>query len=61
MVEGIYLRSHKMKNREWRAFKIDEVFEVVDGFYNKKPPMTGGDLPFLGATEKNNGVTGVYR
>lgn len=24
-----------MKNREWRAFKIDEVFEVVDGFYNK--------------------------
>ena len=58
MVEGIYLRSHKMKNREWRAFKIDEVFEVVDGFYNKKPPMTGGDLPFLGATEKNNGVTG---
>ena len=47
-----------MKNREWRAFKIDEVFEVVDGFYNKKPPMTGGDLPFLGATEKNNGVTG---
>lgn len=47
-----------MKNREWKAFRIDEVFEIVDGFYNKKPPMTGGDLPFLGATEKNNGITG---
>lgn len=47
-----------MENREWKAFRIDEVFEVVDGFYNKKPPMTGGDLPFLGATEKNNGITG---
>ena len=47
-----------MKDREWKSFRIDEIFIVVDGFYNKKPPMTGGNLPFLGASEKNNGITG---
>lgn len=56
-----------MKNKPWKSFRIEEIFAVVDGFYNKKPPMTGGNLPFLGATDKNNGITGytdektVYR
>lgn len=58
MVEVIYLKEMKMKNRKWKSFRIEEIFIVVDGFYNKKPPMTGGNLPFLGATEKNNGITG---
>lgn len=58
MVEDICLRRKVMDSREWKAFRIEEVFIVVDGFYNKKPPMTNGTLPFLGATEKNNGITG---
>src|SRR3712207_9544177 len=58
MDEVICLRIKMMKNREWKSFRIEEIFTVVDGFYNKKPPMTGGNLPFLGATEKNNGITG---
>lgn len=58
MDEVIYLKEMMMNNREWKSFRIEEIFIVVDGFYNKKPPMTGGKLPFLGATEKNNGITG---
>ena len=58
MVEATYSRRQRMNNRNWKVFKIEDVFTVVDGFYNKKPPMTNGNLPFLGATEKNNGITG---
>ena len=58
MVEATYLRRQKMNNRNWKAFKIEEIFVVVDGYFNKKPPMTNGSLPFLGASEKNNGITG---
>ncbi len=58
MVEAIYSRRQKMNNRNWKAFKIEEIFVVVDGYFNKKPPMTNGSLPFLGASEKNNGITG---
>nr|WP_249641564.1 MULTISPECIES: restriction endonuclease subunit S [unclassified Enterococcus] len=47
-----------MNEVEWGTFTIQEIFNVVDGFYNKKPPMTNGNLPFLGATENNNGITG---
>lgn len=58
MVEATYSRRQKMNNRNWKAFKIEEIFVVVDGYFNKKPPMTNGSLPFLGASEKNNGITG---
>lgn len=42
----------------WHWFKYDEVFDIRHGFYNKKPddnPL--GDIPFVGATDSNNGVT----
>lgn len=55
---AIFSRRILMENKSWKSFKIEEIFVVVDGFYNKKPPMTGGNLPFLGATEKINGITG---
>ncbi len=45
-------------NREWAAFRIDELFEIRPGkrleTRNKEP----GDMPFIGASESNNGVTG---
>lgn len=49
-----------LDDREWREFKFEDVFNIVDGYYNKKPPMVdNGTLPFLGATQYNNGVTGM--
>lgn len=43
----------------WRAFRYDEIFEIKKGYYNKKPPTSAkeGSVPFIGATEYNNGVT----
>lgn len=49
----------KLIDREWAEFQFKDVFHIVDGYYNKKPPMKeNGTLPFLGATQYNNGVTG---
>ena len=45
----------------WKEFEYIKIFDIRKGFYNKKPERTiEGAIPFLGATEKNNGVTGYY-
>lgn len=44
---------------KWREFNFSDVFYIKKGFYNKKPPCMGdGRLPFIGATDSNNGFTG---
>lgn len=45
----------------WNSYSFDEIFVVRKGFYNKKPDQSGkGDIPFIGATDKHNGVTAYY-
>ncbi len=46
---------------DWKEFAFRDIFEIRKGFYNKKPEqLDKGDIPFLGATDSNNGVTGWY-
>lgn len=50
----------ELETTTWREFRYDQVFQIKKGYYNKKPPIaTGaeGNVPFIGATEYNNGVT----
>lgn len=42
----------------WKSFRYDEVFVVCKGYYNKKPPQVNAGIPFIGATEYENGITG---
>lgn len=45
----------------WKEFTFKDIFEIKKGFYNKKPEhVDEGHIRFLGATEKNNGVTEYY-
>lgn len=45
-------------DKEWKAFLFPEIFEIKGGFYNKKPVMEeDGNIPFIGATDSNNGIT----
>lgn len=45
----------------WMNFKYKDIFVIRKGFYNKKPEHTSkGNIPFLGATDRNNGVTEYY-
>lgn len=46
---------------EWKEFAMVDIFDIVDGYYNKKPPSKEeGKIPFLGATQYSNGITGFY-
>jgi len=50
-----------LTNRKWKEFLFPEIFEIKNGFYNKKPISSGnGKIPFLGATANNNGITEYY-
>jgi hypothetical protein len=50
-----------LKNREWKEFLFPEIFEIKKGFYNKKPLTSNkGNIPFLGATQNNNGITDFF-
>ena len=62
-----FLLSQKNKNHmqvdvsNWHEFVYSEIFDVQKGFYNKKPEHSFiGEIPFLGATERCNGVTEYY-
>lgn len=51
----------KIDFSKWKTFLFTEVFIIKKGFYNKKPEESGnGTIPFLRATDKNNGVTAYY-
>ena len=52
----------KLTDVEWEGFNLIDIFDIKDGYYNKKPPLDkDGTIPFLGATQNNNGVTAFYR
>ena len=47
------------QKRKWKIFDFVDIFEIKNGFYNKKPPcFECGNIPFIGATDSNNGITG---
>ena len=51
----------KLEGREWREFYFKDIFEIKKGFYNKKPPREiEGKIPFIGASDNNNGTTEFY-
>lgn len=50
-----------LNTQDWKPFIYDDIFIIRKGFYNKKPDSTtGGNIPFLGATDSNNGVTSYH-
>ena len=51
----------KLTDIEWKIFNFIDLFDIKDGYYNKKPPLEkNGTIPFLGATQYDNGITGFY-
>ncbi|MBR4047844.1 MAG: restriction endonuclease subunit S [Bacteroides sp.] len=50
-----------LSDANWQWFRYDEIFDIKKGFYNKKPEENClGTIPFIGATESNNGVTSMH-
>ncbi len=49
-----------LSDKEWCDFNYNEIFEIKKGFYNKKPEhISNGEIPFIGATDSNNGITSL--
>lgn len=42
---------------EWKSFLYDEIFEIHKGKRLTKSDMIEGSTPYIGASDKNNGVT----
>lgn len=50
----------RLSPAEWKWFRFDDIFIIKKGFYNKKPdPVPNGRIPFIGATDSNNGITSM--
>lgn len=61
--ENTPLLNNKIQitTKNWRWFRYDEVFKICKGFYNKKPEENpNGEIPFIGATDSNNGITSFH-
>jgi hypothetical protein len=51
----------ELKTKGWKWFRYDDIFHIRKGFYNKKPDEnSNGEIPFIGATDSNNGITSFH-
>ncbi len=53
-----------LNKSEWKIFRYggeNGIFIIKNGYYNKKPDnIESGEIPFIGATEYNNGITDYF-
>lgn len=48
----------RLTDREWDIFTIADICNIKSGVRLTKSEMQNGKLPFIGATDSNNGITG---
>lgn len=66
MVEDIYLKKRIMKKAtditieatSWKEFFLEDIVTIGNGKRLTKADMQCGNMPFIGASEMNNGITG---
>ncbi|MBR1777474.1 MAG: restriction endonuclease subunit S [Alphaproteobacteria bacterium] len=46
-----------LQSKRWREFFIEDIFKIFSGKRLTKGNMQNGNIPFLGASEANNGIT----
>lgn len=47
----------KLTDREWPEFEIGKICHIKSGVRLTKQNMQEGNIPFIGATDSNNGIT----
>lgn len=52
-----YSQIISLNNRKWHSFKVSDVLIVENGVRLTKENMIEGNIPFIGASSKNNGIT----
>ena len=51
------LPSRQVSVDDWKDFRIDQLFNVVKGSRLRSIDRTPGDIPYVGASRFNNGIT----
>lgn len=46
-----------VENKEWNEFFIEDIFQIKAGRRLTKAHMIKGEMPFIGASDSNNGIT----
>lgn len=54
---GMMMSELKLTDREWAVFTIQNICEIFSGVRLTKQEMISGDMPFIGASDSNNGIT----
>lgn len=49
--------NRELSELEWGEFKIEDIFHIKSGKRLTKKEMKSGNLPFVGSTDSNNGIT----
>ncbi|WP_325966587.1 restriction endonuclease subunit S [Staphylococcus auricularis] len=47
----------KLSDREWKEFKLEDIFTISSGVRLEKKNLIKGDLPFITAISLNNGIS----
>lgn len=55
--ETLLDRKSELNTSSWQEFRLNELFEIKKGVRLTKKNMLSGNYPFIGSTDKNNGVT----
>ena len=55
--EYIYIMYNHFDKVEWKEFFLDEICNINSGVRLTKANMNEGKMPFIGATDSNNGIT----
>ena len=53
----IYIMHNHFDKVEWKEFFLDEICNINSGVRLTKANMNEGKMPFIGATDSNNGIT----
>ena len=51
------MNAEALGSRKWKPFFIEDLFEILPGKRLTKSDMIPGPIPFIGASESNNGIT----
>lgn len=55
--EHVITDTRELDDVEWGEFEIGEMFDIRSGVRLEKKNMVDGDIPYIGATSVNNGIT----
>ena len=53
-----YQEVEPLTAKEWKEFEIENIFDIQSGKRLIKTEMIKGKMPFIGASDSNNGITG---